>query len=336
MKCITLAFCAIEHMKRTLYHALRMSYEQLRHCKRGFSMFEILLVIGVIAVISAFTVPHYRVYHIRSDLHLAVTQTEQMLRRAQFLSQSGEENSMWGVHAGSGILFKGTSFATRDPLYDEHYPFSPTLAVSGMTEVTFSTLYGEPSANGVITFTALNGETGEVTVRAGLSGEQTVVIPGEDVRMRIDFARIKNSGNGSAEAEVYVGENAIEYDDGEWIPLITNSVLHTDTDFLQNARGLAVERHAEYVRIVAQGGLDNGGKEVVDAYISFEHATVEHVENDIAPNDCENPFDGNENEGVGGDEVTTQGSNQVFFQTRTTNYGDGILIYWKQTPSRWF
>ena len=304
--------------------------------RSGASFIEALLVIGIMVFVAGFTIPSYRNYQMRNDLDLAVHQTKQMINRAQFLSQSGEQASTWGIQAGSGILFKGTNFTSRDPTFDEHYPFSPTITVSGLTEVTFSQLYGDPSATGVITFTALNGEKREVTVRAGLSGEQTVSLPGEDIRMRINFARIKNNGNGNAEDDVYVGENGIEYDDGDWIPLLTNNVLQTDTGFLQNAEGLAVERHAEYVRIVAQGGLENGGKEVVDAYISFENATVEKVENDTEPNECENPFDGHVNDGVGGDEVTIQGSNQVFFQTRTTNYGDGILIYWKQAPSRWF
>jgi type II secretory pathway pseudopilin PulG len=304
--------------------------------RSGASFIEVLLVIGIMVFVASFTIPSYRNYQIRSDLDLAANQTEQMINRAKFLSQSGEQASIWGIQAGSGILFKGTSFATRDLLYDEHYPFSPTITVSGLTEVTFSKLYGDPSATGVITLTALNGETREVIVRAGLSGEQTVIIPGEDVRMRIDFARIKNSGKGSAEAASYVGENAIRYEDGAWIPLLEDNVLQTDTGLIEEVTGFAVERKNGYVRILAHGDLENGGKEVVDAYISFEHATIENIVNDVAPNECENPFDGNINEGVGGDEVTSQGTNQVFFQTRTTNYGDGILIYWKQAPSRWF
>lgn len=298
-------------------------------------MTELLLVIGILAILAGMTIPNYRNYHIRNDLDLAATQTEQMLRRAQFLSQSGEEDSVWGVHAGSGILFKGTSFASRDPVYDEKYPFSPTILVSGITEVTFSKIYGEPSATGIITFTALNGDVGEVAVRAGLSGEQTVAIPSEDVRMRIDFDKIKNSGKGNAEAASYVGENAVRYGDGEWIPLITNGQVHKDTGLQIEATGLAVERGDGYVRILAYGDLESGGKEVVDVTIIFENATVETIENDTGTFETENPFDGVVNEGVGGDEVTIQGSNQVFFQTRTTNYGDGILLYWKQTPSRW-
>ena len=281
-----------------------------------------------------------------------------MINRARLLSQAGTDDSNWGIHASSGILFKGTSFVNRDRDFDEFYPFASTITFSGIDEVFFSQLYGEPNITGTITLTALSGDTRRIAVEKTLGGSETIIIPGEDVRMRIDFAYIKNNGNGSAEAASYVGPNAVRYEDGAWIPIVTDGQVHVDGSIYVGATGLAVERGNGFVRIMAHGDLGNGdddddddddcdddddddddcgkgGKEIVDAYITFEHASVDRVENDYGSNECEQPFNGVVNNGVGGDEVTQPNERQVFFQTRVTNYGDSILIYWEQDPSRW-
>ena len=307
----------------------------MQETRHAFSLLETVITLALIAVLAGISVPLYRNYLIQNDLEIAVNQTEQMLNRARLLSQSGEEGSMWGVNAGSGILFKGSSFASRDVKADEQYPFAPTITVSGITEVHFSKIYGEPSKTGTITFTAMNGKTRSLTIQAGLGGASTIVLPGDDVLMRIDFDYIKNNGNGSAEAVTFVGPDAVRYEDGEWIPLLTDGQIHIDEGLVLGTTGFAVERRSGFVRIVADGELENGGKEVVDAYITLDKATVESVENDIGDNECENPFDGVVSNGVGGDEVTQPNVRQVFFRTRVTNYGDGILIYWKADPSRW-
>ena len=307
----------------------------LQRSRPSFSLLEALLVISLLVVVTGMSIPAYRNYQMRSDLDIAENQTIQMINRARLLSQAGTDDSNWGIHASSGILFKGTSFVNRDRDFDEYYPFASSIIFSGIDEVFFSQLYGEPNVTGTITLTALNGDTRSIAVEKTLGGSETIIIPGEDVRMRIDFAYIKNNGNGSAEAASYVGPNAVRYEDGAWIPIVTDSQVHTDNSLVFDSTGLAVERGDGFVRVMAHGDLDNGGKEVVDAYITFEHASIDRVENDYGDNECENPFDGNENNGVGGDEVTKPNERQVFFQTRVTNYGDSILIYWKQDPSRW-
>jgi len=301
----------------------------------AFTLSEVLLVFALLALLGGMSIPAYRNYQFRNDLDLAVNQTEQMLNRARLLSQSGVEQDVWGVRVGSGMLFRGSDFSGRNTALDEHYPFAPSITVSGIAEVFFSELYGEPSETGIITFTAPNGDTRSITILEGLGGSSTIILPGEDVRMRIDFDDIKNNGNGSAEAATYVGPSAIRYEDDTWIPIVTNGQVQTDTSLVLDVTGLSVERKNGFVRVLAYGGLENGGKEVVDAYITFEHATVERVENDVGDHACENPFDGVVSNGVGGDEVTQINEHRVFFQTRVTNYGDSILIYWKQEPSRW-
>ncbi|MBU0767299.1 type II secretion system protein [Patescibacteria group bacterium] len=304
----------------------------------SFNLPELLIVLAVVVTISAISIPMYREYMIRNDLNLAEQQTIQMLNSAQARSRAGLENSSWGVSITEKTIYKGSNFAGRDPDYDEIYSFVPTITVSGLTETTFSRLYGIPNHKGIIILTAINGDTREIAVTDDglLTGPSTIDLNG-NARMKIVFENIQNQGSGSAEAATYVGLDGKRYEDGEWIPLKSGSTIYTDQGLIIGALGLAVERKQNYVRVLAHGGLDPGGKEIVDARIVFENAVIDRVENDEgSENVTENPFDGNVNSGVGGDEVTyTPGGNSVFFQTRCTNYGDSILIYWQQAAPRW-
>lgn len=304
----------------------------------SFSLIELLIVLAVVIVIAAISIPMYREYLIRNDLNLAAEQTIQMLNSAQARSRAGLENSTWGVSVTEKTIFKGTSFVNRDPAYDEVYSFAPTITASGLTVTTFSRLYGVPDPIGTIVLTAINGDTREITVASDglLTGPSAIDLTG-NTRMKLVFENIQNQGGGNAEDATYVGLDGVRYEDGEWIPLKTGSTTHTDEGLIIGAQGMAVERTANYVRVLAHGGLDPGGKEVVDVRVVFENATIDRIENDESSEHVtENPFDGNVSNGVGGDEVTySTGGNSVLFQTRCTNYGDSILIYWQQAPPRW-
>lgn len=131
---------------------------------RGFTALELLLVIGIVAGLSAISVPAYRDYQIRSDLNIAAEQITQALGRARLLSQAGKHETTWGYHVSSSTLFAGGNFASRNALYDERYSVPATIGLSGLPEVTFSRLEGRPSATGTIILTSLRGEAREVDI----------------------------------------------------------------------------------------------------------------------------------------------------------------------------
>ncbi|MBU0458383.1 prepilin-type N-terminal cleavage/methylation domain-containing protein [Patescibacteria group bacterium] len=304
--------------------------------RTAFSLPEVLITLAVIAAISAVAIPTYRSYQIRNDLELAAQQITQMLARAQLLSQAGSELGKWGVSASNGTIFLGDSYESRNPLFDEGQSLPTSINVIGNNEVKFSPVYGEPSITGVIILEATNGNRKEVPIPKFLGGASEISF-GNDVKVRIDFEYIKNQGKGSAEAKSFVGEDAVMYEDGEWIPIKVDGIIHFDSNLDEEVRGLSVQRGNGFIRILGYAGLldDPTGKEIIDARITFQGASVIDVVNDTGKNETENPFDGNVNSGVGGDEVTwTEGSRSVFFQTRETNYGDGILIYWESDPIR--
>jgi prepilin-type N-terminal cleavage/methylation domain-containing protein len=126
--------------------------------RSGFSLIELLIVIGILGTVTGMSVPLYRDYQIRNDLDLATEQVVQGLGRAKLLSQSAQDDSGWGFFVPAGVLYKGSDYASRDEAYDETYPMPSTITKTGLMEVSYSKLQGDPSATGSITLTALNEE----------------------------------------------------------------------------------------------------------------------------------------------------------------------------------
>jgi prepilin-type N-terminal cleavage/methylation domain-containing protein len=301
--------------------------------RRAFTLIELLLVVAIMSVIAAWIVPSYRNYQIHTDLELAAEQTLQMLHRAQLLAQS-ESTNAWSILVDEGLIFQGTDFMNRDQTVDEFFPLPSSVSVTFGNSVSFSPLFGEPNIEGSIILESILGERKEVPIPQALSGPQSIAFA-QDVRIKITYERIKNNGDGSAEDATFVGPLALRYEDAEWIPLKTGTTTHTDTNLVVGALGLAIQRSVGQLTILAYGGLDPGGKEVVDARIVIENARITGVDNNVGEDECEQPFDGNVNDGVGGDEVTLIGEDTVFFQTRVTNAGDSIIIRWEENRPWW-
>lgn len=121
--------------------------------KKGFTLIELLLSIALISALAYVSLPVYQSFQIKNDLNIAATTIVQSLRRAQMLSQNMEGDSSWGVLVASGnvTIFKGSSFASRDAAYDETTSISNAVTPSGVSEVVFSKLSGDPSTTGTIT-----------------------------------------------------------------------------------------------------------------------------------------------------------------------------------------
>ena len=148
--------------------------------RRAFTAIETALTFGIIALTAGFTVPMYRNYQVRSDLDLVTEQTVQALRRAQILSQSGENNSAWGLYVQEGTLFQGDAYAIRDPQYDETYPVPSTINTSGLPEVVFTQPDGIPDRTGEIIIQGLNGEKRIIVVSVdGVLGSSGIQDGGE-------------------------------------------------------------------------------------------------------------------------------------------------------------
>ena len=134
--------------------------------KKGFTLPEVLISVSLLAIIGAMIIPAYRTFLIRNDLDIATVTITQSLRRAQGLSQSGDGDMTWGVRVGVGsiLIYKGASYITRDPTYDENTSIPTTIVPTGIIEVTFSKFTGLPFATGTFILTSQTNEQRNVTI----------------------------------------------------------------------------------------------------------------------------------------------------------------------------
>lgn len=132
---------------------------------KAYTLIEILLVVGLIGLITAISLPVINDSQYRSELESAIQTTTRALRTAQVNARAISGNSAWGVYLQGDVivLFRGSSYAGRDPSYDTEYDFADNLTISGISEVVFSVFQGLPSATGNINFSVV-GKTGQINI----------------------------------------------------------------------------------------------------------------------------------------------------------------------------
>jgi prepilin-type N-terminal cleavage/methylation domain-containing protein len=133
--------------------------------RAGFTLVELLVALGLLALLSVIAVPAtFRLYQ-NQELNAASERYHRAARHALFaaLSNVGEQN--WGVRVGSGTItiYRGASYGSRDPLYDETVSVPEFVSVSGVTEVNFARITGVPNVTGNTTF-SFGGRTLTVDV----------------------------------------------------------------------------------------------------------------------------------------------------------------------------
>lgn len=147
---------------------------------RGFTLVELLIVIGIGAILAASTVPVYGNFQVASQLNENTSLAVQFLRTAQTLAASGYDNSRHGVYFdvnNSGkdkiILYQGSSYALRQADYDRELVLDEVLSFyfSGLSlsgedaDINFSKNKGEPDNIGTIIIShVVNGQR-SITVR---------------------------------------------------------------------------------------------------------------------------------------------------------------------------
>lgn len=123
--------------------------------KKGFTLVEMILAIAMLFVLFGIASPFYQKYQSKNDLDLAVISVAQNLRRAQTLAQGMDANSDWGLYLQSGnmTVFQGTSYATRNSIFDEVISAPSVIVPSGLSEIVFTKFTGLPASVGTVTLT---------------------------------------------------------------------------------------------------------------------------------------------------------------------------------------
>lgn len=117
---------------------------------RGITLFEVLIAIGIIGILTSLTLPLGLDFYKNQQLETQGQLVLQAFRLAQAKAIFQERDSSFGLYfAGSGYtLFKGASYASRDFQYDEFFDLPGVIAVSGLPEVVFSKAEGTPNVTG--------------------------------------------------------------------------------------------------------------------------------------------------------------------------------------------
>jgi prepilin-type N-terminal cleavage/methylation domain-containing protein len=134
----------------------------------GFSLIELLIVISMIAILSAMLAPYYSRLQGKNNIQVARQALERSLFRAQELSRAMASDGAWGVHCENGFIrtFFGTTYAGRTVSLDEDVRLASNISFSGSTEIFFAKFTGLPTATGSIVITGAESQTATVTINS--------------------------------------------------------------------------------------------------------------------------------------------------------------------------
>lgn len=123
--------------------------------KKGFTLIEILLVIGIASIIFAFSAPFALDFYRKQLVEEArsnIIEAFQKARNNAMLQKSDNSSGVsFNLVDNSIVIFEGSSTSTRNQDQDQAFPISGDISISGLTDVIFSKLTGLPSATGTIT-----------------------------------------------------------------------------------------------------------------------------------------------------------------------------------------
>lgn len=154
-----------------------------RHCNKGFTLVELLVVAAITALIAVVAVISLSQSHSNTDLKSATQEIAALLREAQTRSIAQTSSTSWGVHFDNsggtpfyalfyGPSYNSSSIAQYVKLYADICFFNPIQGSS--TNVIFSQISGLPSATtsiGVQTADGCNGSAGAPVINRSSSGE---------------------------------------------------------------------------------------------------------------------------------------------------------------------
>lgn len=118
--------------------------------RSGISLIEVILVVGLFAVIGTASTPFFSHFLLRNNVDTTAETVVNTLRKAQNSSMNQKSSAVWGAcMTGSTIrLFTGSC---ASPTTREDTPIPSGITVSGFSAVTFSKLRGEPSSGITVT-----------------------------------------------------------------------------------------------------------------------------------------------------------------------------------------
>ncbi len=145
--------------------------------KKGFSLLEIIIIIGIIGLICSVIV----ISSARQISYYSLEKTSNSVASLLEKGQNRARNSYNGVkhsvriESSQAVLFEGTSYsagaATNEILtYDNNINIGETSLNGGGSTITFEKVTGTTNQYGSIRFEVINASTSSSTLRIGETG----------------------------------------------------------------------------------------------------------------------------------------------------------------------
>ena len=167
----------------------------------GLTIIELLTVVTILTILAVISLPVFRLFQKQSDLTNTAEEIINVLRLTQNKTLSSQETSQWGIYFSIStspqeyILFKGTDYTSRDPLYDQIHEVPEDIEIyeidlaGGGTEVVFKRIIGTTDYSGSISLRLKEdpSKTRQVVV------EQSGKVVSSQESAPSDTSRIKDS-----------------------------------------------------------------------------------------------------------------------------------------------
>jgi type II secretory pathway pseudopilin PulG len=131
----------------------------------GITLVELLLVVSLIAIIGATVSPFLSNFVLRVNFQTTVDQVEGYLMKAQSYAMNNKNDETWGVCV-TGNNLRLFSDSCASPSYAENYVIPGSVGIGNFSQVTFSSLRGEPNAAQAISITS-DIESTSISLTAG-------------------------------------------------------------------------------------------------------------------------------------------------------------------------
>ncbi len=127
---------------------------------KGVTLIELLLVIAIIALLGATTIPVGSGFLIRNQFHNKQNELISSLRTAQLNSLSGKGNRQWGVDISASTI---KMYAVGDANFDQSFNIPGSISITQDT-IIFQKLTGNPDATATLTVSSNGGDSKTITV----------------------------------------------------------------------------------------------------------------------------------------------------------------------------
>lgn len=168
--------------------------------EKGFTLIEVLVIIGIVIILMAITILNYRFFLKETDLDQSTEEIINILRLAQNKTLASEGASQYGVYFDRAVspnqytLFKGTSYALRETAFDRVYELPKEIEIyeinlDGGYEVIFNRIIGDTSQAGNLSLRLIDNPSKTITIYVANSGKITLNNPPPPTNGRIVDSR---------------------------------------------------------------------------------------------------------------------------------------------------